>query len=140
MSYIGERVKSFLEEKDVRYDYFERTEERNEAIKVSYRGDNAESVSVILFFDEDGESINVKSFSIAKVPSAKMMDMYVLMNEINNEYRWVKFYLDSDDEVTVSGDAIISAETAGDECLEIIHRYVGIIDEVYPRIMKVIWA
>ena len=29
---------------------------------------------------------------------------------------------------------------AGDECLEIIHRYVGIIDEVYPRIMKVIWA
>ena len=140
MSYVAERVKSHLEEKDVRYDYYERTESRNEAIKVSYRGDNAESVSVIIFFDEDGESINAKSFSIAKVPSAKLMDIYVLLNEINHEYRWVKFYVDSDDEVTVSGDAIINETTAGEECLEIIHRYVGIIDEVYPRIMKVIWA
>lgn len=140
MSYVADRVKAHLEEKDVRYDYFEGTENRSEAIKIAYRGDNAESVSVIIFFDEDGGSVNVKSFSIAKVPSAKMMDMYVLLNEINNEYRWVKFYIDSDDEVTVSGDAIINAETAGEECLEIAHRYIGIIDDVYPRLMKVIWA
>ena len=140
MSYIGELVKSHFDAKGVRYDYYERTEERNEAIKVSYRCDNAESVSVILFFDEDGGSLNAKSFSIAKVPEAKLMDTYVLLNELNCEYRWVKFFIDDDNEVTVSGDAIIDETNAGEECYEIIQHYVGIIDDVYPRIMKVIWA
>ena len=140
MSLVAERVKMFLDQKGVRYDYYERTESRNEAIKVGFKGDNADSVELYFFFDEDGNSVNIKSFSIAKVSSGKLVDMYVLANELNNEYRWVKFYLDSDNEVTVSGDAIISPETAGEECYEIIMRYVGIIDDVYPRIMKVIWA
>ena len=140
MSYVADRVRSFLDEKGVRYDYFARTEERHEAIKVSYNADNKDTISVILFFDDDGRTLNAKSFTIAKVPSAKLMDTYVILNELNYEYRWVKFYIDSDNEVTVAGDAIVSPETVGAECYEIIQRYVNIIDEVYPRIMKVIYA
>ena len=140
MSLICERVKSFLDAKGVRYDYFEPGENSSEAIKISYKCDNVDSVSVLVFFDKDGGSINAKSFSIAKVPTGKIVEMYTLLNELNYEYRWVKFYLDSDNEVTVSGDAIISEETAGNECLEIVLRYINIIDDVYPKLMKVIWG
>lgn len=140
MSYTADLIKNYFEAKSVRYDYFEPDENRSEAFKVAYRCENAESVSVFLFLDKDGCSLNAKSFSIAKVPAAKLMDVYVLLNELNEEYRWVKFFIDSDNEVTVSGDAIIDEATAGEEAYEIVQRYVGIIDEVYPRIMKVIWA
>ncbi|MBE7036709.1 MAG: YbjN domain-containing protein [Ruminococcaceae bacterium] len=140
MALAADRFKSFLENKSIRYDYYEPTEKRNEAVKVTYKGDNADKVSVIFFFDKDGKSVNVKSFSIAKIPSNKLMDMYVALNELNCEYRWVKFYVDSDNEVTVSGDAIINADSVGAECHELLVRYVDIIDKVYPRLMKVLWS
>lgn len=140
MSLACENVKSYLEEKGVKYDYFEAGEKNDEAIKVTYGCDNADSVSVLVFFDESGDSVNVKSFSIAKVPGNKLMEMYTLINELNSEYRWVKFYVDNDNEITASGDAIIGDDTAGAECLEIILRYINIIDEVYPRFMKTIWS
>lgn len=140
MSYVVEKIKGFFDEKGVKYEYFERTESRDEALRFVYGGDNADTIKIILFFDEDGGSLNVKSFTIAKVPTAKLMETYVVLNELNTEYRWVKFYVDSDNEVTAAGDAIIDEATAGEECYEIVQRYVNIIDDVYPRIMKVIWA
>ena len=140
MSLVAERIKSHFDAEGIRYDYYEPTESRNEAIRVGFNAKNKDSISVILFIDEDGGSINVKSFTVAKVPENKLMDMYVCLNDLNNQYRWVKFYIDSDNEVTVSGDAIIDAESAGKECLEIVIRYVDIIDDVYPNIMKVLWA
>ena len=140
MSYVVEKIKQYFDEKGVRYEHFEKSEKRDEALRIVYGGDNADAIKIILFFDEDGGSLNVKSFTIAKVPTAKLMETYVVLNELNNEYRWVKFYVDSDNEVTAAGDAIIDDATAGEECYEIVQRYVNIIDAVYPRIMKVIWA
>lgn len=140
MSLTAERIKSYLDSKEIRYDYYEPGENKSEAIRVAYGAKNKDSISVLLFIDEDGNYINVKSFSIAKVPEDKLMDIYVCLNELNAEYRWVKFYVDSDNEITVSGDAIIDDDSAGPEAFEIIIRYIGIIDEVYPRMMKIIWA
>ena len=140
MSRNADLFKSYLDTKDIKYSYFPAEEGRSEAVRVSFNGKNADSIRMNFFFDENTNYINIKCFTVAKVNKDKIMDMYVLLNELNNEYRWVKFYLDSDDEVTASGDAILDADTVGEECTEILIRYVGIIDEVYPRIMKVLWA
>lgn len=144
MGKIAEIFKAHLDNKDIKYTYYAPDENRNEAIKVAFSGDNAESISILFFFDkkDDGDttSINIKSFSIAKVPTDKLMNLYVALNELNAEYRWVKFYIDKDNEVTVSGDAITDEESAADELEEILLRYINIIDEVYPRIMKALWA
>ncbi len=140
MSLVAERIKAHFDAKEIRYDYYEPSESRNEAIRVSFGAKNKDSISLLLFIDKDGNSINVKSFSVAKVPENKLMDMYVCLNDLNNQYRWVKFYVDSDNEVTVSGDAIVDEASAGEECLEIVIRYIGIIDDVYPNIMKTLWA
>ena len=140
MGRIAEAFKAHLDEKGIKYTYFEPEENRAEAIRISFSGENTDSIAVTFFFDKDASSINVKSFSIAKIPTEKIIDIYVVLNELNNEYRWVKFYVDDDNEVTVSGDAITDVATAGEECEEILFRYVKIIDEVYPRIMKALWA
>jgi len=140
MGKIADAFKARLDSRDIKYTYFEANENRNEAIKVSFSGKNADSISVMFFFDKNSDTINIKCFSIAKVPTEKLMNIYVVLNELNAEYRWVKFYVDDDNEVTVSGDAIADVATAGEELEEILVRYINIIDEVYPRIMKALWA
>ena len=140
MSQIAQIFQDYLDQKDVKYTYYAPEGERNEAMRISFSGKNKDSIVVTFFFDASGDSINVKSFSVAKVPAEKLMDCYVVLNELNAEYRWVKFYIDSDNEITVSGDAIVEPGSAADECMEILVRYINIVDEVYPRIMKVIWA
>lgn len=126
--------------KDVRYTHYEAEENRNECIRVSFNGEHGNTISFSFFFDADGTTVDLKVFTIAKVPDAKLMDMYVLLNNLNSEYRWVKFYLDSDNEVTASGDAVIDPPAAGEELYELMYRYLGIIDDIYPRLMKVIWG
>ena len=131
---------STLESKEIKYTHYPKEENRKEIVKISYTAKHNNSLSFYFFFDDDGESINLKIWDICKVSEEKMMEMYVVLNEINYEYRWVKLYIDKDNEVTASGDAIIDENTAGEECCEILGRYLSILDDVYPRLMKVLWA
>lgn len=140
MSRVADIFKKFLDQKEIKYTYFEPQENRKEAIRIGYSGKNASDIQLLYFFDDNANSVNVKVFDIAKIAADKLMNVYVLLNELNCEYRWVKFYVDSDNQVTVSGDAITDEANAGEELFEILVRYIQIIDEVYPRIMKAIWA
>ena len=129
-----------LNSRNLRFTHYDAEENRKECVRISFNGDHGNTVTLMFFFDDDGTTVNIKVFSITRVPSEKLMDMYVLLNELNCDYRWVKFYLDEDNEVTVSGDAVIDAATAGEELCELMYRYLSIIDDIYPRIMKVNWG
>ncbi|MBP5231584.1 MAG: YbjN domain-containing protein [Clostridia bacterium] len=135
-------AKSFidkLDEKELKYEHSE-DEDGSERVRISFKTDNAQNVRLNYFFDENDMTVNIKVFSLAEVPVDKLMDMYVLMNQLNSEYRWVTFYLDEDNEVTISGDAVVEENTAGDELYQLAGRFLNIIDDVYPRIMKVRWS
>lgn len=130
-----------LEEKKIKFSHYPPQGERTtEVVKIDYSGKHGNDLSFTFFFDPTGDTVNVKMFSICKVGEEKLMNMYVTLNEINYEYRWIKMYMDNDNEVTASGDAIINPETAGEECFEILLRYLSILDDAYPRIMKALWA
>lgn len=135
-------AKSFidkLDEKELKYEHSE-DEDGSERVRISFKTDNAQNVRLNYFFDENDMTVNIKVFSLAEVPVDKLMDMYVLLNQLNSEYRWVTFYLDEDNEVTISGDAVVEENTAGDELYQLAGRFLNIIDDVYPRIMKVRWS
>lgn len=130
-----------LEEKKVVFTHFPPEGDRQkEAVKIGYSGKHGNELNIIFFFDPDGGSVNIKVFEICKPDEEKLMNMYVAINELNNSYRWIKLYLDDDNEVTASGDAIINEDTAGEECFEILVRYLSILDEAYPTLMKAMWA
>ena len=124
-----------LEEQGIKY-----TDRDNETVKISYNTDNAPSVSVLVIFDEDGENlVHLVSFEIAKFGKNKEAG-YDACNTANAGYRWVKFYLDSDDDLTCTADAIIDEDNCGDTCLSLVRRMVNIIDDNYPMFMKALWA
>lgn len=107
------------------------------SIAVLFAGENLKTIPVNLFFDPDGEHmVMIDCWEIFKVPRDKIEKAYALFNGLNEKYRWVKFYVDSDFDVRVQSDAIMSEENAGEVCREIVLRTVNIIDEAYLDIVR----
>lgn len=125
----------YLDKKDVKYQVL--TEDR---IDVTFRGNSMPSISVLFRFGEDGRDVALRVFSICKVPEEKVGNACFVCSKLNAQWRWVKFYLGSDDEVTASLDAVIDPYTTGEECFELLVRMVDIVDNAYPEIMKMLWT
>lgn len=102
---------------------------------ISYNGlDNMDELYVIIVFDEDNSACVFYTFNYIEFSDDKKTEMIYKCNEMNNEYRWVKFYVDeSDNTVTIQGDAVIQLKTCGEEVMEIVFRIVTIGDEAYPK-------
>lgn len=115
--------------------------EKNErVVRLKFKAENVESVEVLLVFDEDEHSVSCKCYNLCKFPENKKLDMYRICNELNANYRWLKFYVDeSDNTITAQLDAVIQVESCGAECYELVGRSVAIADEAYPKFMKAIW-
>ena len=127
----------YMDEKGIKY------RDRNETVvSVGYSADNMKSVDVIVEFDKEGKNlVTFHSWSIGKfADDAKYSRALVVCNEMNKKFRWVKFYLDNDRDVTVQADAIVDIETVGRECAELVSRIVNISDEAYPEFMRVLWG
>lgn len=128
----------YLEQRKVRYH-----ELGPDAIRVSYAGDNCPSIAVNFKFSDDGRDVAIRCYSIAKIKeedAKQYLGALYTCSELNRNYRWVKFYLDSDNEVTAEDDAVIDPYTTGEECYKLLGHMVNIVDETYPVFMKIVWG
>lgn len=126
---------NYMDAKGVKY-----TNSNDHVVKVVYSGDNLKSIPVYVSFDEDGDSmIQVYCFEIANFNNNAAAGLFAC-NELNKKYRWVKFYLDKDNDIICSLDAYIDDVTCGEECLKLVRRVVNITDEAYPTFMKALWS
>ena len=118
-------------------------EDRDErTVWVRFSGDNLRTIRITVIFSEDGDPYVVfKNWDIGSFKDdSKYAKGLVACNEMNKKWRWAKFYLDEDRDVTVGCDAIVDEETVGPECEELVRRLVHIIDEVYPEFMRAMYA
>ena len=88
---------------------------------------------------DDGSHVAFRT-RLEGCPADKMTDIIVLCNSLNEKYRWEKFYISSDGNIRVEDDAIVTPETAGEECFELLIRTVQIIKDVRPTIMKAMYV
>ena len=112
-------------------------------VRITYTGENCPSITVNFIFDDEGRDVAIRSYSLAKVDksdSVKYSKACQLCSTLNYEYRWIKFYLDKDDEITAADDAIIDPYTTGEECFKLLLRAIAIIDKSYPEVMKMLWG
>lgn len=111
------------------------------SVRISYSGDNADSIDVIVSFDQGGDGIvNLGCWSFGRVQADKRAAMLEACNALNTKFRWVKFYIDGDSDLAVSSDAVVDIETVGEECIQLVRRMVNIYDDAYPVLMKAMWA
>lgn len=97
-------------------------------------------IGINVIFDQDGESAQILSSPIASVPAEKTSKLLLTLNECNCKFRWVKFYLDEDNDIIADGDVLFDEQNAGEAVLESVMRTASIIDDAYAEIMKGIWG
>ena len=136
MGVIMEMTKAFLDSKGVKY-----SNVRENLITITYSCDNIDTVKTYVLFDDNDRTVGIKAFDICKIPKDKVDSLYKICSELNEQYRWVKFYVEErDNTITAEDDAVVQADTAGDEIFELVRRLIRIVDEVYPELMKALWS
>ncbi|MCD8087835.1 MAG: YbjN domain-containing protein [Oscillospiraceae bacterium] len=109
-------------------------------VQVTYSGDHLKTIPVYVFFDKDGDPmVSFKCWEIANFKE-KPEKGVATCNDLNAEYRWVKFYIDKDSDVICQADAYVDEESCGEICRKMVSRVVNISDDAYPVLMKALWA
>ncbi|MBR0406896.1 MAG: YbjN domain-containing protein [Clostridia bacterium] len=137
-----ETAESFLEElrqKEWKYKEAHDLEDGKTHVACGVTGKTTQ-VDFHFFFDQDGKSVTIRIFKLFIAPIDKRLQIMELVNQSNCEYRWVKFTMDQDGWVNLQADAIINKETSGVICMELMLRFMNIIDTTYPKFMHEIWA
>ena len=86
-----------------------------------------------MFFDAKGTHVSIRE-EYAFCPDERIPDMLIICNSLNDQYNWLKFFVNKRNYVAVADDAVISVKTAADECLELLSNVCRILDEVGPII------
>ena len=125
---------NYLKERDFTFNVKEK-EGTDTTVTFPYQG----KMTSFAFTGDDGCYVSIHTV-YENVPEEKFADLLIVCNELNTEYRWLKFYVDTDNDLMVEDDAILEPETAADECFELLVRRINILDDVKPRIMRAIYA
>ncbi|MDO4537356.1 MAG: YbjN domain-containing protein [Coriobacteriales bacterium] len=109
-------------------------------LRVGYNMQNMDHLDVFFCFDEDGESLHLVTSVIAHVPENKMETGIRAVNAANKHFRWLNFFLDDDNDIIASGDAVLVSDHIGVICHSLLSRTLGICDEAYAGFMHELWA
>ena len=127
--------KEYMDDNGIKY-----TEKKENVLQVIYEADNMESITIYVIFDPDNEPIvQFKCWDILSFKSNEAAAL-VVCNLLNAKYRWVKFYLDDDKDIVASIDARVDIDTCGEDCMDMVDRFVSILDAAYPEIARARWA
>lgn len=135
MNMAAQAFANYLDKNELKYKI-----QDSRKIMVPYSGDNMTHIHNVLTFSDDTRDVQIHVWSIARMPEEKVGNACFVCSKLNSKYRWIKFYVDSDNEITAETDAIITPSTVGEVCHELIRRMVNIVDEAYPVFMKMLWS
>ena len=122
-----------LKEKELKFDVKE-APDGDVIVRIGF--DN--KITNFVFSGETGEYVSMYT-PFESVPAAKIPNVLFECNKLNSTYKWLKFYIDNDNDLMVEDDAILSEENAANECFELLVRRVSILKDVKPAIMRAIY-
>lgn len=103
-------------------------------------GKNNARYDVLFVFAQDQHTVSMQILGLLQYDEEHNENMLAIANELNGTYRWFKFFTKENKKINVQADAIISEETSGHICVELLVRVMRIIDEVYPKFMHALWS
>lgn len=136
-------IKEEMERQGLKYSIEEFKDGSGSTLLVRFTINNGPSLRVKFISLDDKNDVAIRLFRIVEnVAESKINEMLKTVNECNCEYRYLKFILDEEHDVNIEYDLALRAEdtSIGAEACEILVRIVRIVDEVYPKFMKIIWS
>ena len=114
--------------------------ERSSEVYLNFSLERGGGYRIRFISNDDDNDVKVRVYALAKVPKNKMTKVLKLVNQLNSEYRFLKFVVDDDDDLNVCYDFFVDAQRPELTVEVVIMCYVHMIDEVYPQIMSTIWV
>jgi len=126
-----------LKENNINYKLHDETTDNGSDIVSSHNdGDNMKNMIVMFFINDTNAEMHLR---IAEVPEIKRTLVLKELNKINSQYRYISFYISDDGYVFANAHFVFKSCCVADICMEMGAKMVGIVDECYPRIMKLVW-
>ena len=122
----------FMDDEGVRYAVLD---EDDNILYLAFDGDK--DTFVLVDFDEEGDdatSVHFVSQGFAKAEKPKIPAALVKLNEINRQFRWVKFHMADDGAISADADAALVPGHVGEACWEIVLRMSGIIENALDEL------
>lgn len=101
------------------------------------------NVHMCFISSDDDNDVALRIFRFVSLPQSRAHARARLLeavNCVNGQYRFVKFFLDSDNDVSVMLDYPVSTENVNRLTLECIIRTRNILDSAHSIFMKAIWS
>ena len=93
----------------------------------------------MFFSGEDGKYLSLYLL-YENAPEDRIAEAVFVCNELNMRYKWITFFVDTDRDIMLHDDAILSFESAAEESFELLARMITISDEIKPDVMKALYG
>jgi hypothetical protein len=131
-------IQTAFEKADFHHDVVELGEKW--ALTAGVSGDQASYKFLFIKSDADDNDVAMRVMSIANFPNDRLAAAYKLVSELNSQYRFLRFVIDSDNDLNVEYDFPIHCDPIGPMAIELMIRTTQILDDCYPKVMRLIWA
>lgn len=118
------------------------TEERPEGSEawLQFPVKNGGAYRIRFISRDDDNDVAVRVYSLLSLDEEQSARILPVINKLNNDYRYVKFVLDKDNDVNIEYDYPMACSNPAESVREIVIRIVKIIDDTYPELMRAMWA
>ena len=125
-----------LDREEHKYNYMGIDQDDDEKVNVTFTGDNMDEIDVNIYFNADQDIVSMYSWYVIEFDEADLVDVLKLVNQLNNDYKFVTFVVDESD---YSVDAKVNCplrddDSAGEIAYDALWYIVMIVDEAYPEL------
>lgn len=92
---------------------------------------------LVRFVSRDGDNdVGIRVFDLVKVKDGQQDIALQVLNQLNREYRFVRFYLHSSGSVHAASDLYVCTDNVGEMAVEAFARFRQVIKKAYPVLVK----
>lgn len=113
------------------------------ALITGFGVNNGSHVRVFFISTDDNNDVAVRLFGVVNgVSEDKVGRILEVINECNRQYRYMKFVLDDERDINVEYDIPLKTtdDSVGEIGCEVFIRMIKIVEESYPKFMRVVWG
>ena len=119
---------------------FTEENEKSSEVWLQFGIKNGGSYRIRFISTDDDNDVTVRVFGLVRVEQEKRAALLSVINEINRKYRYFKFYMDDDGDINLQYDFMINCPDPAASAEETVIRIYKMVDDVYPQLMRAMWA
>lgn len=126
----------FLNQNNLKYCLDSINANGNEQITMCITSQTLSDIKIHFLFDSNNQIVYIRIWNLLKIPDQFNSIALTIINELNNTYRFVRFYLNTDNGIDVFVDSLIHSGTIGKTCINLGIIIAKICDSIYPKLIE----